>query len=288
MTFIRNNRTDYSVSQLCSALKFPRSTYYKALVCIPSNKRREYEEFGGKVKQAYEDSKRRYGAVKICRVLNSTGTPCSIKRVQRHMAEQGLRSVVVKKYNHHAGHGSVPDDKENILNRDFGTETVNKKWCTDITCIHVQKEGWIYLASVMDLCSRKIIGYAYGTSMTAELAVKAVKNACLNVRDTKGIILHSDLGSQYTSQVFEKYLESKGIQHSFSRKGNPYDNACIESFHSVLKKEEIYLHTCQDSAEARRAIFEYIEGWYNRKRIHSAIGYITPRQKEDEELEKTA
>ncbi len=92
-------------------------------------------------------------------------------------------------------HGSVPDDKENILNRDFGTETVNKKWCTDITYIHVQKEGWTYLASVMDLCSRKIIGYAYGTSMTAELAVKAVKNACLNVRDTKGIILHSDLGS---------------------------------------------------------------------------------------------
>lgn len=104
---------------------------------MPSNKRREYEEFSGKVKQAYEDSKRRYGAVKICRVLNSAGTPCSIKRVQRHMAEQGLRSVVVKKYNHHSSHGSVPDDKENILNRDFRTEAVNKKWCADITYIHV-------------------------------------------------------------------------------------------------------------------------------------------------------
>ncbi len=101
--------------------------------------------------------------------------------------------------------------------------------------------------------------------MTAELAVQAVKNACLNVKETEGIILHS-----------------------FSRKGNPYDNACIESFHSVLKKEEIYLHTYQDSAEARRAIFEYIEGWYNRKRIHSSIGYLTPQQKEDEELKKSA
>ncbi len=150
------------------------------------------------------------------------------------------------------------------------------------------KEGWTYLASVMDLCSRKIIGYAYGTSMTAELAVEAVKNACLNVRDTQGIILHSDLGSQYTSQAFESYLGSHGMIHSFSRKGNPYDNACIESFHSVLKKEEIYLHTYQDSREARRAIFEYIEGWYNRKRIHSAIGYMTPQQKEDEELKKSA
>ena len=128
----------------------------------------------------------------------------------------------------------------NILRRDFSADTINQKWCTDITYIHVQKEGWTYLASVMDLCSRKIIGYAYGTSMTAELAVEAVKNACLNVKDTSGIILHSDLGSQYTSLAFEGYLAERGILHSFSRKGNPYDNACIESFHSVLKKEEIY------------------------------------------------
>lgn len=200
----------------------------------------EYEKFGRKVKQAFEDSKRRYGAVKLCHVFNGAGTPCSIKRVQRHMAEQGLRPVAVKKYSHHANHGSIPDDKVNILERDFGTETINQKWCTDITYIHVQKEGWTYLASVMDLCSRKIIGYAYGTSMTAELAMKAV------------------------------------------------ENACMESFHSVLKKEEIYLHTYQDTKEARRAILEYIEGWYNRKKIHSAISYITPQQKEDEELKKTA
>lgn len=288
MTFIQNNLADYSVSQLCSALKFPRSTYYKALVRVPSNKQKEFEEFGRKVKQAYEDPKQGYGAVKICRILNDNGTPCSVKRVQRHMAEQGLCSVVVRKYNHRANHGSIPDNKVNILKRDFETEAINQKWCTDITYIHVQKEGWTYLASVMDLCSRKIIGYAYGTSMTAELAVQAVKNACLNVADTEGIILHSDLGSQYTGQVFENYLASRGILHSFSRKGNPYDNACIESFHSVLKKEETYLHTYQDSAEARRAIFEYIEGWYNRKRIHSAIGYMTPQQKEDEELKKAA
>ncbi|WP_322101300.1 IS3 family transposase [Sporofaciens musculi] len=186
VSFIQNNLTRYCVSQLCSALKFPRSTYYKALVCVPSNKQKAYAEFGRKVKQAYDDSKQRYGAVKICRVLNDNGTPCSVKRVQRHMAEQGLRSIVVKKYNHHANHGSIPEDKKNILRRDFGTETINQKWCTDITYIHVQKEGWTYLASVMDLCSRKIIGYAYGTSMTAELAVKAVENACLNVRIPRG------------------------------------------------------------------------------------------------------
>lgn len=134
----------------------------------------------------------------------------------------------------------------------------------------------------------KIIGYAYGTSMTSELAVEAVKNASLNVRNTKGIIIHSHLGSRYTSQAFENCLSSREMLHSFSCKGNPYDNACIESFHSVLKKEEIYLHIYQDASEAQRAIFEYIKDWYNSKRIHSAIGYLIPRQKEDEEFKKSA
>ena len=162
VTFIQNHLNHYTVSQLCSALKFPRSTYYKALVRVPSNRQEEYEEFGRKVKQAYDESRQRYGAVKICRTLNNNGTLCSVKRVQRHMEQQGLRSVVVKKYNHHANHGAIPDDKANILKRDFTARTINQKWCTDITYIHVLKEGWTYLASVMDLCSRKIIGYAYG------------------------------------------------------------------------------------------------------------------------------
>ena len=121
------------------------------------------------------------------------------------------------------------------------------------------------------------IGYAYDTSMTAELAMQAAKNACLNVKVIEGIILHSDLGTQYTSRIFEDYLSFKGIIHSFSRKGNPYDNACIESFHSVLKKEEINHHKYNDFNAARKAVFEYIESWYNRKRIHGAINYLTRR-----------
>lgn len=174
------------------------------------------------------------------------------------MAKQGLGSVVVKKYNHHTNHGTVPDDKENVRKRDFEAETINQKWCTNITYIHVQKEGWICLASVMDLCRREIIGYAYGTSITAELAIEAVRNACRNIRETKGILLHSDLGSQDTSQSFERFLNSREILHLFSRKGNPYDNVCIESFHSVLEKRR------------------------------NLIGYMTPQQKEDEELKKAA
>ena len=281
VAFIQDNQKQYTVTQLCRVLKFPRSTYYKVLHRTPSNRQKAYEIFSEQVRQAYDESKGRYGAVKICRILNQKGIFCNVKRVQRHMARQGLYSIVIRKYNPHEEHTDTPNDKKNILNREFSADTINQKWCTDITYIHVQKEGWTYLASVMDLCSRKIIGYAYGTSMTSELAVKAVENACQNVKDTAGIILHTDLGRQYTSRVFEAFINSKGMWHSFSRKGSPYDNACMESFHSILMKEEIHLHIYQDFKEAEKAISEYIELWYNSKRIHSAVGYMTPQQRED-------
>ena len=192
------------------------------------------------------------------------------------MTDMGIRSIVIKKFRYHS-EKVTSESKENILNRDFNTTGINQKWCTDITYIHTVRDGWTYLASVMDLHSKKIIGYAYDTSMSAEMAVRAVKNACINVKVTEGIIIHSDLGTQYTSKTFEDYLSLKGIIHSFSRKGNPYDNACIESFHSVLKKEEVNHHKYNDFNVARKAVFEYIESWYNRKRIHGAINYLTPQ-----------
>ncbi|SFB41515.1 transposase [Acetitomaculum ruminis DSM 5522] len=128
----------------------------------------------------------------------------------------------------------------------------------------------------MDLYRRKIIGWAYDTSVTAELAVKAVKNACLNVPNPEGIFPQSDLETQYTSEIFEKYLTENKILHSFSRKGCPYDNACIASFHSLIKMEEIYRRVYKDSKEAYNNIFEYIKSWYNRQRTHSSLGYKTP------------
>ena len=193
------------------------------------------------------------------------------------MSSMSLRSIVVKKFRPYTSKTSI-EEKENLLNRDFEATSINQKWCTDITYIYTLKDGWTYLASVMDLYSKKIIGYAYGTSMTADLAVKALDNACLNVKNTKGIILHSDLGTQYTSQKFKEAISKFGMIHSFSRKGNPYDNACIESFHSILKKEEVNHNKYYDFNAARRAIFDFIESWYNRKRIHSAINYKTPNE----------
>ncbi|WP_242860626.1 IS3 family transposase [Clostridium sp. KNHs205] len=276
VTFIEKYKTKYTVKLICKALKFPRSTYYKALVRVPSNRQLEADKFKAEIKKIWTDSKARYGAPKIHQVLISQGKSISLKRVQRYMIDMGLRSIVIKKFRYHSERITT-DQKKNILNRDFRTTGINQKWCTDITYIHTVRDGWTYLASVMDLHSKKIIGYAYDTSMTAELATQAVKNACLNVKVTEGILLHSDLGTQYTSKIFEDYLSLKGIIHSFSRKGNPYDNACIESFHSVLKKEEINHHKYSDFNAARKVVFEYIESWYNRKRIHGAINYLTPQ-----------
>lgn len=268
------------MKRICKVLDFPRSTYYDAFNPVPSNRQQESQLFDEAIKCIYQESKKRYGAPKIQKSLELKGVKASLKRVQRHMANMGLKSIVVKKYRPHSSKGNV-EERENLLDRDFTTSGINQKWCTDITYIHTANDGWTYLASVMDYCSKKIIGYAYARSMTAELAVKALENACLNVKDTTGIILHSDLGTQYTSKLFEDCLQTKKILHSYSRKGNPYDNACIESFHSILKKEEIYQNKYYDFREAGKAIFEYIESWYNRKRIHSSLNYLTPQAFED-------
>lgn len=195
------------------------------------------------------------------------------------MCELGLTAVTVKKFKPHSNKNIV-DDLENVLQRDFTTTSINQKWVGDITYIHTLKDGWCYLASVLILHSKKIIGYAFGRRMTDDLVIKALKNAHCNQSPLKysGLIFHSDLGSQYTSYDFKEVCDEFTIIQSFSKKGCPYDNACIESFHASIKKEEIYRNVYRTFEEANTAIFKYIEGWYNRKRLHSSINYMTPDQ----------
>ncbi len=240
------------------------------------NHDKEVNRLKNEITKIWSLSKARYGAPKIHKILIDNGEKISLKRVQRYMKQMNIQSIVIKKFRYYSEKVKA-EDKKNLLNRDFSTTGINQKWCSDITYIYTIKDGWTYLASVMDLHSKKIIGYSYDLSMTSELVIKAVKNACLNVNSTQGIILHSNLGTQYTSQKFEDFLKEKQILHSFSRKGNLYDNACIESFHSILKKEEVNHCKYYDFKAARKAIFEYIEAWYNRRRIHSSINYMTPQ-----------
>ena len=262
---------------MCKVLEMNRSTYYKILNHKPSARELENQELDQEILIIYYESKRLYGAPKIHETLIRKGFSVSLKRVQRRMTSLGIRSIVIKKYRHYSK-SDIADGRENLLDQDFNTTAINQKWCTDITYIHTIKDGWTYLASVMDLHSKKIIGWAYDITITAELAKKAVENACLNVSEPKGIILHSDLGTQYTSDLFEEYMAKQKIKHSFSKKGCPYDNACIESFHSILKKEEVHRKTYIDLKDAYQNLFEYIESWYYRKRIHSSIDYLTPSE----------
>ena len=189
----------------------------------------------------YKASKSRYGAPKIYEKLKANGVFISLKRTQRFMNKLGIKSIVCKKFRPYSSKNKV-ESRENIINRDFSTTGINQKWVTDITYIHTIKDGWCYLASVMDLNSRKIVGHSMSKNIIdTTLAIKALDNAYKLQKPAEGLILHSDLGSQYTSYEFGEYAKEHKLIHSFSGKGNPYDNACIESFHAVLKKEYIAL-----------------------------------------------
>lgn len=241
------------------------------------------QELDSKIKRIYDESKGRYGSPKITKVLNNEGEKVSQKRVAKRMRKMGLRSITIKKFNH-AGNSKTDNTKEypNLLEQDFFADKPNQKWVGDITYIYTKETDWTYLAIVMDLFDLKVVGWSYGMNMTDDLVIDAFNKAMINRKLNKDGIFHSDRGSQYTSNDFEKLLEELKIKHSYSKKGYPYDNASMESFNAILKKEEVNLHEYETFEEARLAIFEFIEGWYNRKRIHSSIDYRVPNEIENE------
>ena len=192
----------------------------------------------------------------------------------------GLKSITIKKFNH-SGNSKTDNTKEypNLLNQDFNANNPSEKWLGDITYIYTKERGWTYLAVIIDLFDLKVIGWEYGISMTEEISINALKKAVVKRKPTDNMIFHSDRGSQYISNNFETLLSNLNIKHSYSKKGYPYDNASMESFNAILKKEEVNLHTYCSYEEAKLVIFEFIESWYNNIRIHSTLGYITPNQK---------
>ena len=278
----------YNIRILCKAVKLHHSVYYYHKQNKENSYKNANKELDKKILEEYEKSKKRYGSPKITKILNKQGIKVSQKRVARRMKELGIKSITVKKYNHN-GNKKVDDtNKENLLAQNFKAEKPSEKWVGDITYIYTKETGWTYLAAVMDLYDLKIIGWSYGLHMTAELVIKAFKQAKTTRGITQGMIFHSDLGSQYTSNEFEELLIENEVKHSYSKKGYPYDNASMESFNAILKKEEVNVNTYETFKEARIAIFEFIESWYNNTRIHSSNGYITPNQKYAEYLKKIA
>jgi len=278
----------YDIRTLCKAVKLHHSVYYYHKTNKENSYKKANEELDKKIKEEYEKSKKRYGSPKITKILNKQGIKVSQKRVARRMKMLGLRSIIVKKFNH-SGNKKVDDkNKENLLEQNFKAERPSEKWVGDITYIYTKETGWTYLAIVMDLFDLKIIGWSYGLNMTAELVIEAFRKAKTERRITKGMIFHSDLGSQYTSKNYEEILIENNVKHSYSKKGYPYDNASMESFNAILKKEEVNVNTYKTFKEAKLAIFEFIESWYNNTRIHSTLDYITPNEKYNEYIKNIA
>ena len=275
-------KNNYDIRKLCKAVGLHHSVYYYHKQNRENSYKKANEKLDKKILEEYEKSKRRYGSPKITQILKRQGIEVSQKRVARRMKELGIKSIIVKKFNH-SGNKKVDDtNKENLLAQNFKAEKPGEKWVGDITYIYTKETGWTYLAIVMDLFDLKVIGWSYGLNMTAELVKSAFKKAKIVRETTEGMIFHSDLGSQYTSNEFEKLLMENNVKHSYSKKGYPYDNASMESFNAILKKEEVNVNTYETFKEARQAIFEFIESWYNNIRIHSSNDYMTPNEKYEE------
>jgi putative transposase len=265
---------------MCQVLKVSTSGYYKWLKeqsSPPSEKKKYRLEIQQKINKSFHESFGTYGSPRVHDDLIEWGYTISQKTVARMMREMGLKATQKEKF-------VVTTDSNhdliiypNILNRQFSVEEPNQAWVTDITYIWTL-EGWVYLASVMDLFSRKIVGWSLADHMKKELAIQALNMAIIQRQPGKELIHHSDRGSQYCSHDYIDILKEKEMNISMSKKGDPYDNACIESFHATIKKDLIYRRRFKTRVEAIKAVNYYISGFYNERRKHSTLGNSSPNQ----------
>ena len=269
MKVIKQLSSNHDVKLLCRVLKMPRSTYYATLNRQPSKRSIENEQLCKQILEIYVASKRRYGCIKIKHALEKQGVYTSQNRVLRLMRRLSIQSVVCKKYRKRSRE-TDSTNRPNLLNRRFYADKPNQVWLTDITYVKTLNSGWTYLAVVLDLCTRKVVGYSYSKSMTDELTCDALRRACRNQGYPKNVLLHSDQGSQYTSRNFERLAHTLNVCLSYSAKANPFDNAPMEAFNAIDSYADFHY--------AHRKIFDFIDGFYNRNRIHSSIGFLTPAE----------
>jgi transposase InsO family protein len=274
-TVIRELAGLYSIEEMCRFLEVSRSSYYDWLRRGESLRKKSDRELSEKIRAIFNSYQGRYGSPRVYDDLRDMGIRCSKKRVERLMREMGLRARHKRKFKVTTNSNHNYPIAPNLLNRQFKVDAPNKVWVSDITYIRTF-EGWLYLATVMDLFSRKIVGWAMSKHIDATLAITALKMAIKRRRPPKGLMHHSDQGVQYASTDYQEVLKVNHMVCSMSRKGNCWDNAVAESFFSTLKTEligdKIYLARVQ----AEREIFEFIEIYYNRKRRHSSNGGMTP------------
>ena len=273
--FIKEHQQIFPVTRMCRMLEVSQSAYYDWLKQPESARRREDRRLGEKVRQIHEKSRQTYGARRIREALVDEGELISRTRVGRLMKQHRLESKGKRKFKATTYSNHDRPVAGNLLNRHFQVEQPDAVYAGDITYIPTG-EGWLYLAVLIDLHSRAIVGWSMSARMTAELANDALMMAIWKRQPLSGLIVHSDRGSQYASALYQKTLEDHGFICSMSRKGNCWDNAPSESFFHTLKIELTHHKRYLTREEAKQDIFEYIEVFYNRQRRHSAIGYQTP------------
>ena len=273
--FIHANRRHYSVVKLCKRLNVSEGGYYKWLKDPIGTRGRRDQELKPKIWRIFMNSKRIYGSPRVTAQLKREGNSVGKDRVARLMREMGLRSIIKRKYKATTNSRHNKPVAKNHLNRRFRPKRENLVWAGDITYIQTN-EGWLYLAVVLDLYSRRVIGWSMSKRMTTGLIQSALQVAVENRLPNPGLLFHSDQGVQYASADFQKDLEDHGIKCSMSRKGNCWDNAVVESFFNSLKQEWLHHRKFDTRNDARQSIFEYIEGFYNRHRLHSTLGYKSP------------
>lgn len=260
---------------MCRVLNVNRTAYYHWQKRRSTQRGIEELKFIELMRKHYQLSNGRYGLLKLVKAIRREGFCINKKRIYRLMKKESLYSRTRKKFKVTTKHGKSARFSENLLDGKFQATRANEIWTSDITYIRT-KEGWLYLAVVLDIYSRQIIGWAIQQRVTSDIVLKALMMAITNRKPEEGIIFHSDRGSQYTSELVRSRLNLYGFRQSMSGRGNCYDNAITETFFSLLKKELVYLTVFESREQASREIFEYIEIFYNRQRMHSSLGYLSP------------
>ena len=276
--FVKKHRDRYPAALLCQVLGVSRSGFYAWLVRTPSARVRRRVELAQQVKAVHQESRGTYGSPRVAAELKERGVKACENTVARVMREEGIRSKVLRRFRVRttdSAHGHPVAD--NLLERDFSAQKPDMKWAADITYVPTD-QGWLYLAAVIDLCSRKVVGWAMADHLRASLCTQALEMALARRKPPpdRSLVHHSDRGIQYAYGDYRKLLEEKGLECSMSRRGDCYDNAAAESFFKTLKVELVYHEHYRTQQQAMASIFEYIECWYNRRRLHSALGYKSP------------
>ncbi len=274
--FVAKHRGIWPVAWLCEALGVSRSGFHAWLTGSPSRRAREDAAIGARVRASFIGSARTYGARRVWRDVLAEGMSCGLHRIERLMRAQALRARPRRRgLPKDNGERLVAAVATNVLDRQFVAEQPNQRWIADFSYIWTA-EGWLYVAAVIDLFSRRVVGWSMKADMTAPLVTDALVMAIWRRGKPDSLLHHSDQGSQYTSEQFQRLLVDNGVTCSMSRSGNVWDNAAMESFFSSLKTERTARKAYRTRDQARADVFDYIERFYNAARRHSTLGYLSP------------